>query len=200
MFLYFDRQKYFLKFQFSYFLNLFIFLISVSEQGLLSFEEQNRILEEEYLRRCQFQKQVQLAERDILSWMRRRNEEEKQWRKTERRKFLSWIDERDKKETLEIGRRRYKQYTPADMEAALHEVAEGNKIIATSRKFRIPSRTLYDRVRNKRQRRSQQNLPAFSETFQENTSILSDIDLQEIDLDVDVEPFDMLELVIDIDE
>ena len=167
---------------------------------MLSFEEQNRILEEEYLRRCQFQKQVQLAERDILSWMRRRNEEEKQWRKNERRKFLSWIDERDKKETLEIGRRRYKQYTPADMEAALHEVAEGNKIIATSRKFRIPSRTLYDRVRNKRQRRSQQNLPAFSETFQENTSVLSDIDLQEIDLDVDVEPFDMLELVIDIDE
>ena len=172
----------------------------MSEQGFLSFEEQNRILEEEYRRRCQFQKEVQLAERDILSWMRRRNEEEKQWRKTEGRKFLSWIDERDKKETLEIGRIRYKQYTKADMEAALHEVAEGNKIIATSRKFRIPTRTLYDRVKRQRQKRSMQNLPAFSETFQENTSVLSDIDLQEIDLDVDVEPFDMLELVIDIDE
>ena len=102
-------------------------------------------------------------------------------------------------ETLEIGSRRYKQYTPADMEAALHEVAEGNKIIATSRKFRIPQRTLYDRVLRLR-RKSQQNLPAFSETFRENTSVLSEIDLQEIDLDVNVEPFDMLELVIDIDE
>ena len=91
--------------------------------------------------------------------------------------------------------RRYKQYTPADMTAALHEVAEGNKIIATSRKFRIPSRTLYDRVK-----RFRRNLPAFSETFNENNSELGEIDLQDIDLDVDVEPFDMLELVIDIDE
>ena len=41
-----------------------ILMISVSEQGLISFEEQSRILEEEYLRRCQFQKQVQLAETD----------------------------------------------------------------------------------------------------------------------------------------
>ena len=171
----------------------------MSEQGLISFEEQSRILEEEYLRRRQFQKQIQLAESDILSWMRRRNEEEKQWRKNEERKFLSWIDEKKKKETLEIGRRRYKQYTPADMEAALHEVAEGNKIIATSRKFRIPSRTLYDRVKKTRQS-SQHNLPAFNETFQENSSALSEIDLEDIDLDVDVEPFDMLELIIDIDE
>ena len=81
------------------------------------------------------------------------------------------------------------------MTAALHEVAEGNKIIATSRKFRIPSRTLYDRVK-----RFRRNLPAFSETFNENNSELGEIDLQDIDLDVDVEPFDMLELVIDIDE
>ena len=175
------------------------FLILVGEQGLISFEEQSRILEEEYLRRRQFQKQIQLAESDILSWMKRRNEEEKQWRKNEERKFLSWIDEKKKKETLEIGRRRYKQYTPADMEAALHEVAEGNKIIATSRKFRIPSRTLYDRVKKIRQS-SQDNLPAFNETFQENSSALSEIDLEDIDLDVDVEPFDMLELIIDIDE
>ena len=154
-------------------------------------------MEEEYVRRCQFQQEVQLDERDILSWMRRRNDQEKERRQDERKAFLSWIDERDKKETLETGKRlrRYKQYTPDDMTAALQEVAEGNKIIATSRKFRIPTRTLYDRVK-----RSQKNFLAFSETFKEDNSVLSDIDLQDIDFDVDVEPFDMLELVIDIDE
>ena len=165
---------------------------------MISVEDQNRILEEEYLRRCEFQQQVQLDERDILSWMRRRNDQEKEQRQNERKAFLSWIEERDTKETLGTGRRfrRYKQYTPDDMTAALHEVAEGNKIIATSRKFRIPTRTLYDRVK-----KSQKNFPAFSETFKEDNSVLSDIDLQDIDFDVDdVEPFDMLELVIDIDE
>ena len=153
-------------------------------------------MEEEYVRRCQFQHEVQLDEGDILAWMRRRNAQEKQWRQKERREFLSWIDERNKKETLENGKTpgRYKKYTPTDMKAALQEVAEGNKIIATSRKFRIPTRTLYDRVK-----RSRQNLPAFKETFQENSSVPL-FDLQDIDLEVDVEPFDMLELVIDIDE
>ena len=160
------------------------------------------MLEEEYSRRCQFQQEVQLSENDISSWMRRRNEEEKQRREAERRKFLTWIDERNNKETLATGKRwrRYKLYTPEDMRAALQEVADGNKIIATSRKFRIPTRTLYDRVKNKR-KNAQQNLPAFNETFAEkDSSVLSDIDLEDIDLDADVEPFDMLELVIDIDE
>ena len=42
---------------------------------------------------------------------------------------------------------------------------------------------------------------SFNETFTEkDSSVLSDIDLEDIDLDADVEPFDMLELVIDIDE
>ena len=44
--------------------------------------------------------------------------------------------------------KRYKQYTRNDIMAAIEEVKNGMSALQASRKYGVPSRTLYDKVRN----------------------------------------------------
>ena len=49
--------------------------------------------------------------------------------------------------TQKLEWKRYKQYTNSDIQAAIEAVKSGMSALQASRKFKVPSRTLYDKVR-----------------------------------------------------
>ena len=48
--------------------------------------------------------------------------------------------------TQKLEWKRYKQYTNSDITAAIEAVKSGMSALQASRKFKVPSRTLYDKV------------------------------------------------------
>ena len=48
--------------------------------------------------------------------------------------------------TQKLEWKRYKQYTNSDIQAAIEAVKSGMSALQASRKFKVPSRTLYDKV------------------------------------------------------
>ena len=49
--------------------------------------------------------------------------------------------------TQKLEWKRYKQYTNSDITAAIEAVKSGMSALQASRKFKVPSRTLYDKVK-----------------------------------------------------
>ena len=88
-------------------------------------EERDRILEVEYHRRRQLRQQLQLSEEEVRSWMKRRSEADRGGG----------------------GHIRVKRYSQEDLKVALREIIEGNSVSKTSKKFNIPQRTLYDKLK-----------------------------------------------------
>ena len=95
---------------------------------------------------------------------------------------------------------RYKQYTREEMSAALQEVSGGEKIIKTARKFDIPTRTLYDRV--KKMKRRETELQADHDKSERQDLDPEDIHLEDYSESFEScpDPFDVLELVIDLSD
>ena len=99
-----------------------------------------------------------------------------------------------------LSRDKYKQYSNEDMRAALEEVSEGEKIIKTARKYEIPNRTLYDRVRKIRKMETSREAQLQTESVEEELDF-QDIQVEDYSgpFDPHLHPFDLLDLVIDID-
>ena len=103
-------------------------------------EERDKILEVEYHRRCQLRQQLQLSEEEIMTWMKRRSEKDRV--RTEAGGPVR-------------GQFKFKRYSQEDLEAALREVVEGNSVTKTGRKYNIPQRTLYDKIKKLKERSDQ---------------------------------------------
>ena len=83
-------------------------------------------MEVEYHRRRQLRQQLQLSEEEVRSWMKRRSEADRGGGG---------------------GHIRVKRYSQEDLKVALREIIEGNSVSKTSKKFNIPQRTLYDKLK-----------------------------------------------------